>query len=590
VNGLTAEASWRLVAPWFRWGAEGVGTGGMTVRDTWPAFQKYATANPAGEFVKKPQHSLKFLESEDRYEFPHALPALGQINGLAGVLRRLSDTELLPTPIRKLYLDTHRRFYLVVVQLIRDEPGYPCVDRANVCQQGFVVRRRSFSVDKSAIDSHTAGIFHSVAMERARNQQMTRFNEFLTSPDTNVRSAAWSAVTADDLVALAGVRAEIRSSLAREQRRMLAWAVEAGVGVVVERWEPGPHKNIGKWQSVTDPPDAPEETYPLYPLVADPDDTQHDGHNASIYFGLVPTGGSDVEDSGRARFDDQSLYEISCFVRRHDKRCPRSDKVPDCQGPLVWSAASETYRLAAQFDLTGTSNHAITVQAPDMPALAAKVAALAKKNPAGKTNAAAVAGGGVRVVTPPNSSISLSAFPAPAGIPTSGGPGGAAEVCFFMIPFFTIIALFLVSLALPILTIMLGMGWMLALKLCIPPDAGADVSVDMQAELDLLAKPVINGGFGVDTSLDIDDQLTSPTDHTQNDNFRSGLLLTNLTAELGTTAAATQMQSKYSTDAFIRLHQAMGAVQTALVTPSLKARLQFEDDPNPVVRSEVVMV
>ena len=587
MNGLTAEASWRLVAPWYRWGAEGVGAGGVTVRNTWPAIQKYATPNAAGEFVKKPQHSLKFLESEDRYELPRTImPALGQIPGLGGVLRRLSDTELLPTPIRKLYLDTHRRFYLVVVQLIRDEPGYPCVDRANVCQQGFVVRRRSFSVDKSAIDSQAVSIFQSVAVERARNQQMTRFNEFLTSPDTNVRTAAWSAVTADDLVTLAGVGAEIRSSLAWEQRRMLAWAVGAGVGVEVDRWEPGPHKNIGKWQSITDPPDAPEETYPLYPLVADPDDTQHDGHNASIYFGLVPTGGSDVEDSGRARFDDQSLYEISCFVRHHDKRCPRSDKVPDCAGPLVWSAASESYRLAAQFDLTGTSNHAITVQAPDMPALAAKVAALAKKNAAGKSNAAAVAGGGVRVVTPPNSSLSLSAFPAPAGIPTSGGPGGAAEVCFFMIPFFTIIALFLVSLALPILTIMLGMGWMLALKICIPPDAGADVSLDVQAELDLLAKPVINGGFGVETSRDIDDQLTSA----QNVAFRSGLLLANLTAELGNAAAATKMQSKYSTDAFIRLHQAMAAVQTALTTPSLLTRLQFEDDPNPVVRSEVVMV
>jgi hypothetical protein len=557
------------------------------VRDTWPAFQKYATPSPAGEFVKKPQHSLKFLDSEDRYELPRTLPPLGSIPGLGGVRRRLSETELVTTTIRKLYLDTHRRFYLVVVQLIRDEPGYPCVDRANVCQQGFVVRRRSFTVDKSAIDSQAVGIVRSVAMERARNQQMTRFNEFLTSPDTNVRSAAWSAVSADDLVTLAGVGAEVRTALAREQRRMLTWALGAGVGVQVEMWVPGPHKNIGGWLPITDPPDATEETYPLYPLVTDPDDPLHDGHNASIYFGLVPTGGSDVDESGTARFDDQSLYEIRCFVRRHDKRCPRSDKVPDCAGPLVWSAASETYRLAAQFDLTGTSNHAITIQAPDFPALAAKAAALAKASTSGKPNAAAVAGGGVRVVTPPNSSFSMSSMPLPAGIPTSGGPGGAAQICFFMIPFFTIIALFLVNLALPILTIILGMGWLLALKLCIPPDAGADVSVHLTAELDQLTKPVINGGFGVDASLDIDDQLATASDHSQNDAFRSGLLLTNLTAELGNPEAGKKMQSNYSTDALIRLHQTMAAVQTALGTPSLSARLQFEDL---VVRSEVVLV
>jgi len=599
VNGLVPEANWLLVAPWYRWGAQGVGTDGMTVRTTWPAFHKYAIPNPAGEFVKKPQHSLRFLESEDRYELPHALPPLGALLGLPGVRRRLSEIELVPTTIRKLYLDTHRRFYLVVVQLIQDQPGYPCVDRAKVCQQGFVVRRRSFTVDRSAIDREAVGILRAIVSERAQSQRMNQFIETLANPKNNAGGDATdrAPLSPHDLVTLAGANRQLKIALARDQRRMLAWAQGAGVGVQLEGWVPSPHKNIGSWQPLTDTPaDLTEETYALYPLVADPDDTRHDGHDTSIYFGLVPTGGSDVEDDGTARFDDRSLYEIRCFVRRHDKRCPRTDHVPDCAGPLIWSAASESYRLAAQFDLTGTSNHAITVQAPDFPALAAKVAALARLRPSGQTGAAAVAAGGVRVVTPPNSSFSIgTTLPPGAGIPVTGALGSAGEICFFMIPFFTIIALFLVNLALPILMLIFGMGWLLALKLCIPPSAGADVSANLSLELAQLTAPTAAGGLGVDLSLStsIDDQinnLTSPTTADANLKFRNDYLLPHLTAELGNGDAGHKMTDTYSTDALINLHHAMASMQEAMASRSLSARLQFEDDPKPVVRSQVVLV
>lgn len=604
MNGLVPEANWLLVAPWYRWGVQGVGTGGITVRQTLPAFQKYATPNPAGEFVKKPQHSLKFLESEDRYEIPHALPAL---DPLPWPQRRLSNIELVTTSTRKLYLDTHRRFYLIAVQLIRDQPGYPCVVRANVCQQGLVVRRRSFSVDESAIDSRAVDILRSIRIERTRKQLMNQFVESLANADDGVGDGASSRAVLSplDVSTLAGANAQLKTALAHQQMRMLAWAQGAGVGVRLEGWVAGPHTNIGSWQPVAETPaNLTEARYPLYPLVADPDDTTHDGHDTSIYFGLVPTGGSDVEDDGRARFDDQSLYEVRCFVRRHDKRCPRTDHVPDCPGPLIWSATSESYRLAAHFDLTGTSNHAITVQAPDFPALAAKVAAIAKAGPAGQPGgggqigAAALAAGGVRVVTPANSSFSIGGtLPPPAGIPTGGGIGGAAEVCFFMIPFFTIIALFLVNLALPILMLIFGMGWLLALKICIPPSVS--VSAHLNAELAQLTAPKAAGGLGVDLTLatNIDDQIDDPTSadpFKANVDFRNAFLLPHLTAELGDKVDAGQkMTDTYSTDALIRLHQAMAAMQEAHTSPSppsLSARLQFEDDPKPVIRSEVVLV
>ncbi len=72
---------------------------------------------------------------------------------------------------------------------------------------------------------------------------------------------------------------------------------------------------------------------------------------ATIYFGLVPTGSSDVDDDGHARFDDDSSYEIRCFVRRHKAACPRTG--PQCHCPITWSDPTEGYQLAPHFDLRG---------------------------------------------------------------------------------------------------------------------------------------------------------------------------------------------------------------------------------------------
>ena len=61
---------------------------------------------------------------------------------------------------------------------------------------------------------------------------------------------------------------------------------------------------------------------------------------------VVPTGSSDVNDAGHARFNDHSCYEIRCFVRRHRPECPRSG--PQCSCPITWSepTADLSARLA----------------------------------------------------------------------------------------------------------------------------------------------------------------------------------------------------------------------------------------------------
>ena len=49
-------------------------------------------------------------------------------------------------PTRKLFLNTHKRFYLVVCELHCDAPGLPNAQHSDVLEAGFVVRRRVASV------------------------------------------------------------------------------------------------------------------------------------------------------------------------------------------------------------------------------------------------------------------------------------------------------------------------------------------------------------------------------------------------------------------------------------------------------------
>ena len=102
----------RLVGPWYRWQRPGLPSSGRVSR---PVFQKYDGATFVAEFLKDPQHSLKFL-TED---FVHEVKPLAPLNPATykGKPRRLSDFGYLPTTTRKLFLDTHKRFYLVVCEL-----------------------------------------------------------------------------------------------------------------------------------------------------------------------------------------------------------------------------------------------------------------------------------------------------------------------------------------------------------------------------------------------------------------------------------------------------------------------------------------
>lgn len=434
------EHPWKLVAPWYRWQRPGdVQTG----RASRPVFQKYASTSFMEEFLAEPQRSLKFL-AEDAV---HKVVA-GKANKYS-----LADVHLEPTDLRKIFLPTHGRFYLVVCELHCDTAGFPRVGRDAVCQAGFVVRRRAVAAPPAARKEAAGALLDFAAAEAKINAVASLEKK---------SSAAMSLAAAEEQ---AFVR--LRDIVAKHQ-----------VKVELQGWVPSGLPGIGAWMEVEETPgvETPELVYPLYPLIPDPAQRGHSAAGRTIWFGLLPAGGAETDAAGIPRFDERSLYEVRCFVRRHDPCCPKQPGKRDCRGPLTWSLPTERYQLAPHFDLDGTNLRPVTVQLPDLEALRAQASAL----PFG-------AAAGVRMVSPPKSAMELTAD----GTEVTGAGVEGAAICSFAIPLITIVASFVLRLFLPIVVIAFGLWFLLRLKFCIPPavsiDAGlvAALDADIKAGIDI---------------------------------------------------------------------------------------------------------
>jgi hypothetical protein len=334
---------WLLVGPWYRWPTAGLPSTG---RASAPVIQKYETGEFVNEFLKNPQHSLAFLDSEDRvFEVTLRVPPLPLIGGRK---QSLSHNVMNNTGIRKLFLDTHKRFYIVVCELHCDAAGFPMVNRDQACEAGFVIRRRSVEIPKSA-------------------------------------------------------EKPLRNAIREGGGKVQVLAQKLGVTLQLQGWIPSSFDRVGNWQAVEETPAVTntETIHPLYPLVPDPRLAKHAGKGRNIYFGVIPTGSADTDDLGNARFDDRNLYEIRCFVRQHKFPCPKKDTRNDCHGALIWSRRTEQFQLASHFDLTGTSNRPVTIQMPDLLALEAQVAndpSLGRKAP-------------VKMISPKASNLEASGIP-----------------------------------------------------------------------------------------------------------------------------------------------------------------------------------
>ena len=483
---------WRLVAPWYRWEAQG-----GDPRATRPAFQKYDSSDFVNEFLANPQRSLRIDDTSDRVQelVPKPAPILG------GRRRALADAELRPTSMLKLFLPSHKRFYLVVCELHCEKAGFPNAHREEVCQAGFAVRRRRFDlgngslgearkligrVEKAvraldALEDAFAGGRWFGSGERTVVEELGELEDSVSGL-SGLAGTVSSPVLTAPLTVVGEPHRQAQAELAAAREELRRWAIASGAGGILEGWVAGPDK-VGRWRNVKERPGKlVEATFPLHPLVPTPAALEHLGENRAIWFGTVPTSSADHDHHGAARFDDRSVYEIRCFARRHDPDCPKTPVGRDCHGDLTWSAPSERYQLASHFDLTGTANHPVTIQLPDIPKLKAQAAAL----PIGK-------GASMKMVSPPGSSMKIKSQ-AEARL-------GGAQICSMSIPLVTIVAQFAFNIFLPIVVAIFQLYALLRLKFCIPPSLSLDVQAMAALDLSLQTPDQIDASADAEAAV-----------------------------------------------------------------------------------------
>jgi len=486
---------WTVTAPWYEWARAGVPADG---RGTRPLIQKFASDQFIAEFLKEPQRSLLF-DGDDEIRTAQFVQA--QPGGLAGKIAALfpvkdaqgtpwrpgdptaslRKTQLVGTGLRKLYLPSHARHYLVVCELHCDVPGLPPPGPDTVCQAGFVVRRRRLGFAPQFQPEALGLLKHVVAAQQALaelDERQPLRHGLALARGSRLRRLARQG-TLDEQ------RRSAQAALGEARARLEAWQVERGVRAFKEGWFAGEHEGTGEWRELADeaPQVLQEPWIRLFPLVADARNPRHSARGRALYYGIVPTAAFEHTAAGEARYDDRSTYELRCFFRQHDGHCPFSGlntDAPDCDGAITWSEPSEPWRLAPQFDLLGTSNRPVTIQMPNL----AELAAQAAQRPIGQFSP-------VRFEHPQQLQSKTD-----GGIPTSGSIGGPA-VCFFSIPLITIVASFVLNLFLPIVVLLFNLWFLLALRFCIPPS----FSIAGGLQLELAAVPP---KLGVDAGFEVD--------------------------------------------------------------------------------------
>lgn len=468
---------WKLTGPWYRRET----TGGPGNRGRQPIIQKYASSDFVDMFLEEPQHSLKYV-CED---FVNRICLSGVYDPVSPKTRQKGDTL-------KLFLDAHSRFYLVVCELHCQAPGCPSVSRDQVCEAGFVIRRHRTRMEPAG----RAALGRVMAQ---RNGIMMKIEKILPKERTGAASGSGQYLRNPlDWLQEAGERVRNRhlQTLQKEYtattRKLQKLALLHNAERTTRKWVKNPDlKGTGCWQEIGNetPQEIDEEIYPLYPLIPDPDVKKHSATEKTIYFGVVPTSSADLDEKGNPKFDNESTHEIRCFVRRHRQGCPKKSTRADCHGELVWSEATEKYRLAAFLDLDGSGHKPINIQLPDLNALKDQ----ALRGPAGK-------GLNVRMNPPPDSALNSVKNNDEMSMGDKGdwSSSRGGQVCFFCIPLITLVALFVLRIFLPVVVFLFGLWFLLKLKLCIPPSFSFDAG--MAADLKL---------FGPEFSANIEAEITA---------------------------------------------------------------------------------
>ncbi len=475
----TSTHPWMLTGPWYRWAAPGVPEAG---RSSKPEIQKYAGFNFAAELLREPQRSLVWKD-EDYFhrtvQNPNKPPLA---DGAAEPGTWLREK----TQIRKLYKPTHARNYLVVVELHCDVPGLPSVARSEVSEAGFVVRRLNVRVDNPQVAAQATAALQKVGLAKQQVAYLER------NAKGRIRSAS----------GLVLQRQLERPAIKKQHELLDDWsagklaldelAAAGAFELETEAWIPDEIDPMrGSWQTLAEATPrtdlAGELFIPLYPLIPDPRETNHTAAGRTVYFGVIPTGGREVEDNGAPRFDDQHLYEIRCFVRRQPHK-------PGCQGELVWSEPTIGYRIAPDTDPEGTANLPVSISVPsfrDIQAYADRI-----------TTGGA---GGMRLVMPPDSTMPLTGtFP-----DAEGGKSAIGQICFIAFILLFMISIFLVFAFLPIIVFLFQLFFLLRLKFCIPPAVSfsLDLAVELKAQLDVQFE--VGAAFDLSADVFVDNGITT---------------------------------------------------------------------------------
>jgi hypothetical protein len=506
VSAHPPERDWAVVAPWWSW-ADPART--QTGRATHPVFQKYQTSDPVSAFLENPQHSLRFVDDDVVPQYRRRYLPLRQASPGAGRLRVLASRDALAVDpsdgklksfvdqrvprddgLRKIFLETHQRFYLVVCEVHCDAPGFPRAAREKICQAGFVVRRRTTEAPAPALKD-VKGLLRGVTRRRA---QLDKIDAALPAVQAaaSAREAvagvrAGAVVDSAQLDAMVRQRAFVADLLQVERERVAAWAKRFQVAPTLQGFFETPGLDgVGEWRLVEEAPQdlAGESTFPLYPLIPPDDQPDHPGHFGTVYFGLLPGHLADHDAHGRARFKEQEFYEVRCFVQRHLEPHDPDDPCR-CPDRLFFSPPTEAYWLAGPYDLVGTSQRPVTIALPDLKDLAA--------DPRPRT--------GATFSKPPGS---LTFDVGSDQKPTNTGTTAGFQICTLPIPLIAIVAMFLLELFLPVVVFIFGLFWMLLLKFCIPPEI--DVGAGLTAELAAQAPSL---GVTLDASGAIDVGLSS---------------------------------------------------------------------------------
>src|SRR5262245_20979243 len=116
---------WKLVAPWYYWTRQIAARTAASPRLTRPAFQKFDQSDFAQGFLKDPQRSLRFKNEVDQVFAVDVIPAPPLSGGVfsgKSISFYAPNTgpngapepqraSLVPQGIRKIFLDTHKRYY-----------------------------------------------------------------------------------------------------------------------------------------------------------------------------------------------------------------------------------------------------------------------------------------------------------------------------------------------------------------------------------------------------------------------------------------------------------------------------------------------